>query len=207
MTTYLIDELEDNEKSLDQVLRDGDRVRFPMSSLSFRDSMSRDIAQHFSGSPLRRDAKSAHAPNFSVTDAFGGTNGLNRPGFRHVINDAAGRDARQQAEHRQQIYDQYDYEIQRAYLDADNTNSATGQGSHTPIGGQEGDVCTVRGQQFKESFGSPGHLRRINGLLVCVPDAKPKSKDAQGIRDHASIMREVYDEYSRTIQDAWRNVR
>jgi hypothetical protein len=138
-----------------------------------------------------------------VTDASGGTSGLNRPGFRRLADNSASDAVVEQA------YSERDAWLRDAWRgsDADNTNSATGQGSHTPIGGQEGDVCTVRGQQFKESFGSPGHLRKIDGLLVCVPDAKPRSKDAQGIRDHASIMREVYDEYSRTIQDAWRNVR
>jgi hypothetical protein len=63
----------------------------------------------------------------------------------------------------------------------------------------EGDVCTVKGEEYPEAFGSPGHLRRIKGQLVCVPDDNNKT-------DHAisDERQRAYADYDRQLADAWR---
>jgi hypothetical protein len=61
-------------------------------------------------------------------------------------------------------------------------DALVGTGSHGPRGQQPGDICTIDG--------SAGHLRKVNGELVCVPlkssDAKPAFTDGHNIVDPAA---------------------
>jgi len=140
---------------------------------------------------------------------------LHRPGFRAAtaLDDAALADAR---DAREQAYRDYDERVSTAWIDsADDTFDRTMRvlerlqdaADDTGEGSVEGASCTVKNDTYKNDFGAPGHLRRDakSGKLICVPD-KPKSvgKDA---RDHAAVMRDVYDQYDQTIVDAWRTVR
>ena len=187
MTTYLIDELEDDEKSLDKVLRDGDRLRIPMR---FMDSMQRDIGQHFTTA--------------KITDGH-----LNRPGFRTLADTAATDarllDARKQAD---EAYAERDLWLQRAYLDAGQTGATIGQ--------REGDICTCRGPEYPLDFGSPGHLKMLNGKLVCTPDqprsrsapTRPPRTDSQNIQaTHRAQMNILHDQLDRELAEAWRTAR
>ena len=67
--------------------------------------------------------------------------------------------------------------VRRAYADADreSTNAykhikASDAGQFTAA--RAGDLCTVSGPEYPLDYGSPGHLRQINGKLVCVPDRR-----------------------------------
>jgi hypothetical protein len=107
----------------------------------------------------------------------------NRPGYR--IPSASMHDSKQQRE-LDRLYAERDAEISQAYL------TPTGFGS-TPStelrGDQPGDVCTIDGW--------PGHLRKVNGKLVCVADDKT-SQDARSIRDAA------HQAYENDLVNAWR---
>jgi hypothetical protein len=116
-----------------------------------------------------------------VTDAA-----LHRPGFR-VTNDAAMRDVKQKA------YTEYERRLVNAWRDA--ANPPTGAGSHGPIGAREGDLCTIDG--------APGHLHRIGGRLICIPD-KARRRDAMPVQDERQ---QAYDEYDAQLVDAWRTAR
>jgi hypothetical protein len=100
-----------------------------------------------------------------------------RPGFV----DAATNDAR-----RERAYDTYETDLTNAW-----------RKDAYEEWGEEGDQCTVRDGGVEE--GGPGHLRRINGRLVCVPDRR-----GSDTRDHATTMAELYDAYDRTLSLAWR---
>jgi hypothetical protein len=92
----------------------------------------------------------------------------NRPGF--VTN--ATNDERQRA------YDAMCADLETRYRD----RSPSGFGSGKLHGAQEGDICTCRGPEYPNEVGSPGHLKRIDDRLVCVPDmlnSPEKANDAE----------------------------
>jgi hypothetical protein len=110
-----------------------------------------------------------------VTDASGDSGlGLHQPGFR--ISNACRRDM--------SIYDQYDAAIASEY----KNHPPTGEGSGELRGAQPNDICTING--------SPGHLKMINGKLVCVPDL---GRDANDDPRQAAI-----DAYDLEIANRWR---
>jgi hypothetical protein len=131
-----------------------------------------------------------------VTDAAGGSEGLGRPGFRlNAAHDAAAR---------RRLYDQYDEDIGQQWKNPPQMHFAG-----------EGDVCTVRGPEYPDDEGSPGHLRRIKGKLVCVPDDNNNKTDALRARtparayakpaeDHKLTMDELYRSLDRDLENAWR---
>lgn len=162
-------------RKMPKVLADGETMRFSMA-MSMKDSAGRS----------------------RVTDGNGNDGiALCRPGFR-VVNDASARDAKAEA------YRQYDADLRRAYLDADNTSSPTGAGSHGPIGAREGEECTLDG--------APGHLHRIGGRLICVADPRSTSarpvqrNDAHDAKDWARIREEMYSRYDLEASLAWQNL-
>lgn len=108
------------------------------------------------------------------------TNDLHRPGFR-VLSDAAARDAKQEA------YDAYDADLTARWQDGN------------PVGAHVGDLCTVRGPEFPNDFGSPGHLQERDRKLVCVPDRRQDAAVAV-----ADAKAEAYETYEATISNAWR---
>jgi hypothetical protein len=98
-----------------------------------------------------------------------------RPGYR--ISDAAQRDLN--------VYTVYDADVQTAWR-----KPPTGFGSGEFIGQRPGDICTIDGW--------PGHLRKVNGELRCVPDRE---------RDAAPVMDAFYAEYDRSISEQWKGER
>jgi hypothetical protein len=74
------------------------------------------------------------------------------------------------------------------------------------VGAREGDQCTVRGQEYPDSFGAPGTLQRIGGKLVCVPlDADRDDTDSAFADNQLSDATErAYAAYNREIQQRWR---
>jgi hypothetical protein len=154
-----------------KVLRDGGRYKVRLF-----DSMQKGIAKHFG---------SLH--DGRLHDGHGGPPG-HKPGF--IVSDAH----------------EADQEVARAYVDAERAltsawqdSPSTGAGSNSPIGAHEGDICTCRGAEYPNDFGSAGHLRMQNdGTLVCVPD-NPKSKDANTDPRQAAL-----DAYDLEISQRWR---
>jgi hypothetical protein len=123
------------------------------------------------------------------------TNVRDRKEAAHDTRDAATI----QKDHAQAmaaLYDAHDREQAEAW----RGNPSSGAGSGEFRGAQEGDICTVRGLDFPDDFGSPGHLRMRNGRLECVPD-KPQSARKH---DHATTMDEVYRAYDLEISQRWR---
>jgi hypothetical protein len=163
----------------DSPLRDGERIFVP---LSMRDNASL--------SPMQRSVMADKAARSPVVDAAGGTAGLHRPGPRYA-RDQDARAAVEQA--RAQWIDQMTTAWQR--LPTADVRGA-----------QEGDQCTVREGGHDE--GAPGHLRRINGELVCVPDRRhqdaaprgPTYDAAEGERIKAAAYAAMVDE----LTNAWR---
>jgi hypothetical protein len=94
------------------------------------------------------------------------------------------------------LYDAHDREQAEAW----RGNPPSGAGSGEFRGAQEGDICTVRGLDFPDDFGSPGHLRMRDGRLVCVPNEPQSAKK----HDHAMTMDEVYRAYDLEISQRWR---
>jgi hypothetical protein len=67
-------------------------------------------------------------------------------------------------------------------------------------GASEGDVCTVRGADYPNDIGSPGHLELHEGRLICTPDS-PSANDARSVRDART---QAYLDYENHITSAWR---
>jgi hypothetical protein len=186
----------DDDDAFDErgVLRDGKRWTVPMS---FMDSMQRSVAQHFAKVTMQDHRLDLH-------DGHGGLVGF-RPGW------AVPTDNQLFDSNKRELYRQYDEAAEQAYKDP-----PTGQGSHGFAGAQVGDICTVRNAEYPSDQGSPGHLKMVNGALVCTPDqprstsARPMQRnDAQDIgtlqATHDAIMREEYSRFDQALE--WRHVR
>jgi hypothetical protein len=131
------------KKYRNKILADGERLHVGLYQM---DSLQRSVAKHVT------------RPR--ITDGTSDRYQLNRPGWRF-------RDEIVEAD-----YDTI--QARQAYEDAltsawkgDTDTGITGygeKGSTAGLGVQhEGDLCTING--------SPGHLRKIGGKFVCVPDA------------------------------------
>jgi hypothetical protein len=124
-------------------------------------------------------------PDARITDGAGDSGlSLHKPGFR--ISNTITRD--------RLIYDAYDAAAEVAYKNVGGVESEVG-------GQREGDTCTVQsGQGLYGPEGSPGHLRMVEGELVCVAD----SKLSDAMRDEHEA---AHQEYQDRIQNAWREGR
>ena len=99
--------------SRDDILRDGETMRVPMIMRDGIDEWKRDVMhRHFVDTTTQPtvDTINTHLPA-SVTDAFGGAAGLNRPGARYLV--AGGRTVDHArlvtaAHMRAEAYQQYD---------------------------------------------------------------------------------------------------
>jgi hypothetical protein len=119
-------------------------------------------------------------------DGKGGTPGR-RNGFA-FSSDAYAKDELAVA------YSEYEDHLRQAYKGvADVEGYAEGS---------EGGVCQVRGDAYPDFFGAPGHIRRVNGELVCVPDSKAASGE-----DHASTMDQIYSAYDQSLETAYKDAR
>jgi hypothetical protein len=176
----------------DNVLKDGQRVRVPMVAM---DSTQRQVREHFG----------------KVMDGFGRSNSelLHRPGQRFSEDSFA-----------------IDEKI-KAYADYEADLTTAWRGGNPPIKDagenlrgypREGDQCTVRGPEYPDQQGAPGHIQ--GG--VCVPDAdyedarrrkrqyrdpegreegsEEETKDSRSTRDRE----EAYREYEAELVNAWR---
>jgi hypothetical protein len=160
-----------------------------------------------------RDAAMRGAP--FLHDGHGNTDVVgHRPGY--LVRADIANDQRRRA------HDAYRHDLENAWRNPfsrpapENRHDAearppTGFGSHGSRGQQEGDLCTCRGPEFVESFGAPGHLRMVEGRLVCVPDENRRSKQQQQRPDPASDAQrradkaEMYAAYDAAKREEWRN--
>jgi len=195
------------------VLKDGRSVRVSLMDAA----MSRGRAGPLGHAQFHDWAADAdrimgdRAARSSVVAGDGMAEGLHRPGFRVSQGDArktkrTDRFGREEGEweeededgstcrdSRQQAYADYQTSIQDAWKG--NNNSITGAGESEVVSPKEGDVCMVQGPEYPESFGSPGHIKKIGKKMVCVPD-----RAASG--DSATAM---YESYDSALRDSWRN--
>ena len=135
-----------------------------------------------------------------VVDAAGGTAGLHRPGPRFA-SDASARDAAEQA-YTQMVADSSD--AWRRGPGGHQDASALGT---EYVGGQPGSPCTVRAGSAEGYLeGSPGHLARIGGELMCVPDQQtPRRADSVSATDAEAIKEAAYRHRVADGQEAWKN--
>jgi hypothetical protein len=109
-----------------------------------------------------------------------------RPGFATGFIEAAS------AARRQRAYDSYLTDLTNAW-----------RGDADERWGEEGDQCTVREGGVDE--GSPGHLGRINGRLVCVPDRDDDHRSLdQRMSDHKQLMDDEYARFDERLRNQWR---
>jgi hypothetical protein len=133
-----------------------------------------------------------------------------RPGYRYP--NLAHDSMRERRAWAADAYAEVEHRLQNAWRDS---NGNTGFGSSGFRGQQEGDACTVRGQEYPDSFGSPGHLERRNGRLVCVPDDSddsdpwregidPASDSAFALNQIHDATVKAYEAYRIALCNAWR---
>jgi|SRR6516225_7529600 hypothetical protein len=167
----------------DDVIADGGVVRVP---LMLRDGSTVDLE------PWQRDV--ILGARLGLEDG----ESLHRPGAR-FCTDAAANEAVAKA------YLQSVRELQDAWRhptrDAGRDDPITGFGSPEFRGGQPGDPCTCRGPEFPLDFGSPGHLERRDGRLVCVPD---RERGRENGRSRMDARDEAYVAMCRELENAWR---
>jgi hypothetical protein len=166
-------EVSEHEALVGGLLQDGFLLRVPTQ---FRDQ-STVIRQHFRD---RRQYWDAHCDELVVTDARRVNVGSNSPGFRLFDNDL-GCTAKDIAlrEHERYLNDAWE----------GSAEIPTGAGEQPMRGSEEGDVCTCRGDD-EYPQGAPGHLRKVNGALRCVPDDEDGADDDE-LRNAASDQRSV----------------
>jgi hypothetical protein len=165
--------------------------------------MKRVTDNDFDENGILKDGRSFRVPMFMadgtrarplITDASGnGGFALHRPGFRVSSSDAA-RDAKQQA------YESYTRDLENAWRAPAMHDAST----ETAEGQVEGAACTVRNPSYPDDQGAPGHLRRVDGKLICVPDTKQNAR-ADGFSTDAR--ERAYQERDAELRDAWRTAR
>jgi hypothetical protein len=159
----------------DGVLRDGARVRVPVFLMDGADAWRQDMHQHFA-------AQDAAQPTFDVA--------AHRPGFR---------DSRsvEQLDALEKIYQQHDAEESERWRNPPSVHDA-GVALRVSPGARATSVLRAGGR----GEGSPGHLRFVNGKLLCVPD-NPR-QDSKPTRD--AVQRE-YELYDLEASQQYRNAR
>lgn len=165
---------------------------------------------------MMRDA--ATVTDIFAADGSGGRGdpsaaSLRRPGFRIFWQDAVFSHLARRA--KELAYAAYDADLTNAWR---GDNPPTGAGERQMRGAAEGDICTTNG--------APGHLRRVDGKLVCVPDRRDAMYDpdddedeqdprrrrrgnsaaraAETSADHRTVMDALYQQYDTEIQNAWK---
>jgi hypothetical protein len=153
-----------------RILRDGGRLRVP---LQMRDVALR--AGSYNVTTRRPDRRGLHDGRGNY-DTVG-----HKPGF--VMSDRVPRPL--------SIYDEYD---QRKSTEWRNpTGDAEGYGEI-----DIGTRCTVRDAEYPDEQGAPGHVRRVNGKIICVPDRPDAGRDRRTIED-------AYRQYDAELRNRWRN--
>jgi hypothetical protein len=160
----------DEDDAFDErgVLRDGHSTRLP---LMMRDSLQDDIARSTAGRSRLEDSA--------------GRRPGNRPGF---VFDSSGSNAETR-----KAYAEHDAWLRDAHLNQPPTGD-----SLSFVGQRAGDVCTVRSGGGKYGpEGAPGHLKNIDGELVCVADQQQDALTG----DARSI---ALAEHEQWLTNAWR---
>jgi hypothetical protein len=153
---------------------------------------------------------------------------LNRPGWRCLLEDDAGAQAKQRA------YDAYRRDLENSYKRPVGMGSVpgveTGQGEGSPRGSVSvpdplgpyglypftpeavGAACTIDGR--------PGRLKRKGNWLICTPldddadaddadDTEKATSDARTVaqqtRDHQNRMDRIYSAIDADLEQQWRN--
>ena len=137
-----------------------------------------------------------------VVDGSGSTAGLHRPGSR-VAADRGAYDAVAEA-YAQMIADKS--EAWRAGPGG-NQQDASAWGTEY-AGAREGDACTVRAGAAEGYLeGGPGHIARVDGKLLCLPDQRAQRRpDSMSAADAEAIKQMAYDERVRAGEQAWKNL-
>ncbi|MGO9401731.1 MAG: hypothetical protein ACLP19_28420 [Xanthobacteraceae bacterium] len=176
-----------DDEDMRNILKDGERMRVRMSD--GLDPLQRAIAEHVAG------GRTAVNDGQRIVDGFG-RDGLHlyRPGHR-LFADGQGD---------QSFYDAYDARISSAHKkDAGEQEFASRR---------VGDLCTVgniHGGDLGEE-GDRGTIQRVDGELCCVSDryrgatGAEATSDALDMRDHATMMADIYSELDRELSNAWR---
>jgi hypothetical protein len=125
------------------------------------------------------------AANSRVIAGDGTPEALSKPGFRH---DASARRSDMAYDAKETAYQQYDQEMADAWKGDKEGYSET----------SEGMVCIVQNQTVPESYGAPGHIRRVNGQLICVPDSRSSAGDQKMTMD------QIYEKYDQELRDSWK---
>jgi hypothetical protein len=168
-------ELSEDEALSNGVLRDGVVLSVPTT---IRDSITRQ----------RAAAKRA----VRVTDAFGGEAGR-RPGFAFAVKDQAASDAKREA------YQNYETRVTNQWRDQGENDDDVDEFFANKGDFGEGGACTVKGPEYPDDFGSPGHIHN----RVCVPERDGVSL-ADAMRDHRKRMDSVYRQHDERLSNAWR---
>jgi len=177
MPRNLEDYSDDDPIGPDGLLRDGHRLRVRMTA--------RD------GATVRGQVASRH-----VHDGRHSEFGLNKPGPRY--NDAIDTSKIARA------YEAMVRDGEERWRAGPGSQDASALGTEYAEG-REGDPCTVRaGAAEGHLEGSPGHLGRVDGKLVCVPDKR--RTDSMSATDAERIKQAAYDEMCRAGEQAWKNL-
>ena len=176
------------------LLEDGERLRVPMFAMDGMDLVQHAVARH----------------SARVTDANGNSGlALHRPGFRFVLDDAAGDHAKARA------YQSYQDELTSAYKNpptgrADATSEqgerlcpdCNGSGE---VDGEECDTCAGTGvvvDDYEETAEEIG--RNASTHIETVRSRSDSRSISQMMRDHENRMTEIYDAYDQSLAQQWR---
>jgi hypothetical protein len=185
-----------------KILRDGHRARVP---LMVRDSANPALT------PLPRAVGSRR-----ITDGSGHSDGLHRPGYRRLVDDAALLDAKAKA------YAAYDAEIVCAYQTPLGLGGNSRRRGAAVTGSNEEGVCPdcggegeINGQTCQRCGGS-GEINDYEDIEDdIVADVEIHTEGLsrnrtdnrsinQIMRDHQTHMTTVYAAYDRELSEAWR---
>jgi hypothetical protein len=134
------------------------------------DSLSRSVGEY-----SRQNGHDKIMRDALVHDGTGSSLAMHRPGARHLV-DAAAHDA--QVRLRDAAYRDAAEADGIAWMRDDN-------GEFNRPGAQVGMACTVQsGAGRFGAEGAPGHLKMVDGKLVCVADGRGEdSRSGQARRD------------------------
>jgi hypothetical protein len=196
----------ENDDALDErgIIKDGKSVRvglMMMDSGSVQQSIAledaarrREEARDWQKAELSSRWKGglAEGDHVPIGDKLMVVSGRNPSNGKVQLRDAEGPAAPGRNVVKQRMYDEYDADIQRSWM---QTRDA-----------QAGGACTTAGRQS-------GTWRNKGGRLVCVPDDKSsKSPEEQewaiagplSDAERVKIKDEMYASYDRSISEAWR---
>jgi hypothetical protein len=168
-------------RSNDDLLEDGERSRVPMFAMDGMDPVQRAVARHAA----------------RVTDASGNSGlVLHRPGFRFVLDDAAGAHAKEVA------YRRADAEMVNAWR-----NPPTNATNSRACPECDGSGLGENGEDDCPSCGGTGALD-ADYERKAEEAASRRGSDSRSVnqivRDHQANMARMYDEFDHELSETWR---